>query len=122
MKPEVKKHMLLLVGNTVLLMLIYFWIPAQFEFSHMPMIYLLLGAAVTLYYVIYNRGFTGKNVTPAMLPDTMSFEEKQAFINESRERLQKSKWALTVLIPILLVFAVDIIYLFLVPILFGGAA
>ena len=120
MKPEVKKHMLMLLGNTVLLMLIYFWVPMQFEFAYMPMIYLFIGAVFALYYVIYNRGFTGKNITPEMLPDTMSIEEKQKFIDESRERMQKSKWVLTVIVPIALVFAVDMIYLFVIPMLFGG--
>ena len=55
-----------------------------------------------------------------MLPNTMTIEEKQAYLARARERMEKSKWVLTVLIPILLVFAVDMIYLFIIPMLFGG--
>ena len=51
---------------------------------------------------------------------TVPAEEKQAYLARARERMEKSKWVLTVLIPILLVFAVDMIYLFIIPMLFGG--
>ena len=112
--------MLLLLTNTTVLMVLYFWLPAKFNFFYLPMIYLGVGAALILYYVIYNRGFTAKNATPDMLPDTMTAEEKQAYLAEAKERLEKSKWVLTILIPIILVFAVDMIYLFLIPMLFGG--
>ena len=120
MKPQAKTMMLRLLANTVILMVIYFWLPSQFEFSYMPMIYLGVGAVLLLYYVIYNQGFAGKNATLDMLPDTMTLEEKQAYLARCRERMEKSKWVLTVLIPILLVFAVDMIYLFIIPMLFGG--
>lgn len=120
MKPQAKKLMLRLLVNTLILMVIYFWLPTQFEFSYLPMIYLGVAAVLLLYYVIYNRGFTGKNATLDMLPNTMTLEEKQAFLSNCKERMEKSKWVLTFLIPILLVFAVDMIYLFIIPMLFGG--
>lgn len=120
MKPQAKTLMLRLLANTVILMVIYFWLPAQFEFAYMPMIYLGIGAVLLLYYVIYNQGFAARNATLDMLPNTMTLEEKQAYLARSRERMEKSKWVLTVLIPILLVFAVDMIYLFIIPMLFGG--
>lgn len=122
MKPEAKKTLLFLLANTLILLVLYFWIPAQFHFAYMPHIYLLAGAVLALYYVIYNRGFTGRNVTPEMLPPTMSPVEKQKFIDESRERMQKSKWVLTVLIPLLIVFFVDMIILFIIPIFTEGLA
>ena len=96
-------------------MILYFWLPTQLHFAYMPHIYLAVGAVLALYYVIYNRGFTGKNVTPDMLPDSMSPVEKQRFLDESRARMEKSKWVLTVLIPIVLVFFADMIYLFIFP-------
>ena len=112
--------MLRLLVNTVILMVLYFWLPTQVEFSYMPLIYLGLGAVLLLYYVIYNQGFAGKNATLDMLPSTMTLEEKQAYLDRCRERMEKSKWVLTVLIPIILVFAVDMVYLFVIPMLFGG--
>ena len=118
--PQAKKMMLRLLANTVILMVLYLWLPTQFDIFFLPLIYLGVGAALLLYYVIYNRGFSGKNVTLDMLPNTMSLEEKQQFIEDTKARMEKSKWVLTVLIPIMLVFAVDMIYLFVIPMLFGG--
>ncbi|MBE6601046.1 MAG: hypothetical protein E7637_00865 [Ruminococcaceae bacterium] len=119
MKLDNKKVLLLLLANTVILMVLYFWFPSQFHFSYMPMIYLAVGAVLALYYVIYNRGFVGKNLSPDMLAGSMTLEEKQEFIRECKERQSKSKWVLTILVPLMLVFAVDMIYLFVLP-LFSG--
>lgn len=115
MKPESKKLMLYLLANTVLMMALYFAIPALTHFSYMPLIYLLAGAGLGIYYVIYNRGFAGKGATPDQLPDTMTLVEKQKFIDDSRERMKKSRWVLTVLLPIILTFLADMIYLFVFP-------
>ena len=122
MKPEAKKTALFLVLNTAILLFLYYWIPERFHFAYLPPIYLLAGAVLALYYVIYNRGFTGRNITPEMLPPSMSPVEKQRFIDESRERLQKSKWVLTVLVPLVLVFFVDMIVIFVVPLITGWLA
>jgi flagellar basal body-associated protein FliL len=103
--------MLLLVLNTVALMAIYFFL-AQKEFPYTHYIYIGAGVLLGFGYLLYNRGFSGKGVTPDMLPDTMSIEEKNAFIEKSAARAQKSKWVLTVLFPIIITLAVDMIYLF----------
>jgi len=121
LKPKVKKLMLWLLVNTVVLMVVYFWLPSQLEFAFIPLIYAVAGTALLLYFVIYNGGFVAKNATVDMLPDTMTAEEKEAHLARARERLEKSKWVLTVLIPIVLVFAVDMIYIYLIPMLFGGS-
>ncbi len=115
MKPETKKLMLCLLANTVLLIAFYYAVPALTKFPYMPMIYLLAGAGLGIYYVVYNRGFAGKGVTPDQLPDTMTPAEKQKFIDDSRERMQKSRWVLTVLIPILVTYMIDMFYLFVIP-------
>lgn len=119
MKPENKKTALHLLINTVLLIVLYYAIPAWTHFSYLPHIYLVAGAGLGLYYVIYNRGFTGKNVTPDQLPNTMSPVEKQKFIDDSRARMQKSRWVLTVLLPIILTVLVDMVYLFFLEGLFA---
>ena len=79
MKTESKKVMLYLLANTALLIALYYAIPALTRFSYMPQIYLMVGAVLGIYYVVYNRGFAGKGVTPDQLPDTMTLEEKQKF-------------------------------------------
>ena len=63
---------------------------------------------------IYNKGFSAKDVTPDMLPDTMSQDEKQAFIEDGKLRLRRSRWMLTLLIPIILTIACDMFYLFVI--------
>lgn len=115
MKPEAKKLMLHLLANSVILIALYYIIPALLEFPFMPHIYIIAGVVLALYYVIYNRGFVGRNATPDMLPNSMSPIEKQRFLEDSRERMKKSRWALTLIIPILLTFLADMIYLFIFP-------
>ena len=50
-----------------------------------------------------------------MLPSTMSLAEKEAFIEDSRKRLHNSRWVLTLLVPILITFMLDMLYLYLFP-------
>ena len=115
MKPEAKKLALTLLLNSVLLIALYFLIARVFPYVWL--LYLAAGAGLGFYYVIYNKGFAGKGITPDMLPDTMSLADKQAFIEDSRNRLQRSKWVLTLLLPILFTFAIDMLYLFCLPML-----
>ena len=115
MKPEAKKLSILLLVNSLILIPLYFLLAEVVEFAYTHYIYLLAVAVLGLYYVIYNRGFIGKNVTPENLPGTMSTLEKQRFIDDCAERLKKSRWALTLIIPILLTFIADIAFLFLLP-------
>ena len=117
MKPETKKLMLCLLANTVLMIALYFAIPALTRFPYMPQVYLVAGAGLGIYYVIYNKGLTGRGVTPEMLPGTMTREEKEAWIEDSRLRLRKSRWVLTLVLPIALTLAVDIVLMFLLPML-----
>ena len=75
--------------------------------------YFALTAAFSLAFVIYNRGFSRQRITPDMLPDTMTPEEKEAFAAEAKERLEKSKWMITVIVPLLLTFLIDILNMYL---------
>ena len=54
-----------------------------------------------------------------VMPDTMSQEEKQKFIDDCAARLHRSRWMITVIFPIVLAFALDMMYLFLLPMLKG---
>ncbi len=100
--------------NCVAMMIIYFVIAIRFQFGYIFHIYVILGVVLGLAYVIYNRGFSAKDITPEMLPDTMSAAEKQAFIEDGKLRMKKSRWVLTLLIPIILTIACDMFYLFVV--------
>ena len=113
--PETSKLLVYLLLNSAILICLYFFISEKLQFPYISYIYLAVGAVLGLYYVIYNRGFVAKNATVDMLPDTMTTLEKQKFLDDGKERLHKSRWMLTVLVPIILTFMADIIYLFLIP-------
>ena len=116
MKPENQWLAILLVGNSILFSVAYFALAPYFPIY---IVYLAVGAVLTLIFVIYNRGFVGKNLKPEHLPDTMSHEEKQKFIGDCAARLHKSRWMITVIFPIVLAFCLDMMYLFLLPMLEG---
>ena len=121
MKNDKSKLMITLLLNTVILLTLYFFLSEKLQFPYVAHIYFAAGAILALYYVIYNRGFVGKGATPDMLPDTMSMAEKEAFLTDCKERQKKSRWVLVILFPIILTFIADISYLFLLPMLTGGA-
>ena len=116
MKPENTWLLLLLVGNSILFSVAYFALATIFPIY---IVYLAVGVILTLIFVIYNRGFVGKNLKPHQLPDTMTREEKQAFIDDCATRLHKSRWMITLIFPIALAFCLDMMYLFLLPMLEG---
>jgi len=106
--------MLLLLINSILFPTVYF-LSASRGFDMILVVYTALAAVIAIAYFFYNRGFSGKGVTPEMLPDTMTEEEKNAFIEDSKRRMTRSRWVLTVLFPLILAIALDMIYLFLIP-------
>ena len=73
-------------------------------------------AAFLLIFVIYNRAFTRRNLTVAMLPREWSKEQKEGYIADGKNRLERSKWMVSVIIPILVPIALDALYLFTLPI------
>ena len=89
------------------------------SFPYLHYVYLLAGGALGIYYVIYNRGFIGKNLTPDALPADMTVAEKKRFIEDCTTRMKKSRWMLTVILPILLTIAIDVILLLFIPTLEG---
>ena len=116
MKPENKWLALFLLGNSILFSVAYFALATIFPIY---IVYLAVGAVMTLVFVIYNRGFVGKDLKPEQMSDTMSLEEKQKFIDDCAARLHRSRWMITVIFPIILAFCLDMMYLFLLPMLEG---
>jgi hypothetical protein len=109
-----------LLINSVALIAIYFLLTVHYKLIFIPFVYLGAGAVLGLAYVIYNRGFVGRNATPDMLPDDMPLEKKKAFLEDCRVRLHKSRWMLTVILPIAFAIGADLMYLFLWPMLQGA--
>ncbi len=112
--PKSVRRMLILIANTIGFTALYYVLP-MLGFFYMPHIYLTAGGALALWYIIYNRGFNTKGKTPDMLSDTLSLEERKELIRVGRERFEKTRWVLLILLPLLLVFLIDMIYLFMIP-------
>ena len=106
------KLALIVVVNTILIFGFYRLMLNFYYFELVMGVYLALTAVATFSYVIYNRGFTRRNITPEMLPDEWTEEQKTAYIADGVERMQKSKWMLTIIFPLVLTFMFDCIELF----------
>ncbi len=120
--PEKKKSMrllLVLVLNTVLFFALYklllFYADGTDEtfYSFVVMLlYAFLLVGFVLAYFIYNRFLYRKGLTVEDLPDTMTLAEKEEFIADGNRRLEKSKWMMTIIFPLVFTFLMDAIDLF----------
>ena len=86
---------------------------------HILIIYSVLATVSTLTYVIYNRGFSRRGLTPEMLPDTMSEEEKQEFIADGEQRLRRSRPLLMVVLAFAFTCVAELVELIALPFLLG---
>ncbi|MBQ1255475.1 MAG: hypothetical protein IIX91_06775 [Clostridia bacterium] len=109
LSPEKKKLFWQMLFNCAAFTVIYFLIARIFPY--IGYVYVAIAAIFGLVYVIYNRGFSGKGVTPEMLPDTMSLSQKEAFIEDAKLRLRKSNWMLTIIFPTIFTIGCDMFYL-----------
>ena len=120
-KPKrTRRYVILLIVNSVLFFALYktliFYAERTDEtfYSFVVMIlYMALLLGFLTAYFIYNRFLYRKNLTPDQLPDTMSPEEKEAFIADGRERLEKSRWMMLIIFPLVLTFLFDAVDLFI---------
>ena len=120
-KPKrTRRYAILLIVNSVLFFALYktliFYAERTDEtfYSFVVMIlYMALLLGFLTAYFIYNRFLYRKNLTPDQLPDTMSPEEKEAFIADGRERLEKSRWMMLIIFPLVLTFLFDAVDLFI---------
>ena len=74
--------------------------------------YMLVFGGFLIAYIAYNRAFTRKEITVDMLPDDWSEQKKQDYINDGKMRMEKSRWMLSVIIPFLVTFMAEALYLF----------
>ena len=109
-----KKYMILLIVNTVVLVSLYMYLVRQPYFMVALWAYLALTVGFSVAYIIYNRAFSRKGVTPEMLPDTMTAEEKAEWIADGERRIERSKWMLTVIFPLVMTFFLDTFVLYVI--------
>ena len=114
--PATDKKALLrmLLIHAVLIIGLYF-LAAGVGIPYISLLYVLVAAGLAVGYLIYNRGFAYRGVREEDLSDKLSQEEKRALLFEVRERDRKSKWVLTLLLPIVVAVLLDLLYLYLLP-------
>lgn len=101
--------LLLLVFNTAVIFGFYRYMLTTRYFLPVLVIYMAALALLLIAYIIYNRGFSRSGVTVDMLPDSMTNEEKVAFVEDALCRKKKSKWMLTLIFPFVFTFGFDAI-------------
>ena len=114
------RRMLILILNTVLFFALYRVLLYYAELTDetfyafcVMVLYMALLVGFVLAYLIYNRFLYRKGLTAEDLPDTMSFEEKQSFIEDGKARLEKSKWMMLIILPLVITFFIDTVDLFI---------
>lgn len=116
MSPEAKKQFTIILVMSVILLVLYYGIMAAFPYESVTtsvmLAYMICFGVILVSYIAYNRGFVNKDVTVDMLPEDWSDEKKQAFVEGNRRRAEKSRWMLAIIIPFVVVFMVEALYLF----------
>ena len=129
--PETKKRAMLMTANTVFFTFVYFAainskvivLPTSvfgFPLFLAPIVTVFYWVALAAFFVVffvYNRAFSRKGITVEMLPDSWSAEQKNEFVEDAKQRLEKSKWMLAVIIPLFVPIMLDALYLFTLPII-----
>lgn len=120
------RYLVLLVVNTVLFFTVYRVLISYGELTDKTflaflsmVVYLTLLLGFTIAYLVYNRFFYRHGLTKEQLSDEWSDEEKEAFLADAAARVQKSKWMLTIIIPLLFTFLIDSLQLFIFEPVFG---
>ena len=107
---------LLMLGIFVVLALIYYILLAMHVFWATPVLYTL---AATLFIVFFfvNGGFSREPVSREILSNTWSEEKKDAFIEDDIKRKAIGRKIMIIMTPVLLLVLVDMVILFLLPLL-----
>lgn len=112
-----KKRLWITLVNTIVIFALYYiliaLIHSVFWIKVLMAAYVLIPAVLLIIYFVYNQGFVYKGVTPEMLPDTLSIEQKNAVLARAEARRQSSLWLLTFLIPFLVTLICEACILFI---------
>jgi len=127
LSPRAKRNLILVLVNTVVFFAVYRTLIYYGELTDDTfgafLAMILYGALLlgfVLAYLIYNRFLYRRGITVDMLPDSMTREEKEAFVADGEARLEKSRWMMTVILPLVITFLLDALQLFIIEPFFGG--
>lgn len=82
-----------------------------------PVAFWIAFAGFLAVFLIYNKAFTRRNITADMLPRDWSAEQKESYIFDGKRRIEKSKWMLYIIIPLLVPIALEALYIFTLPLI-----
>ncbi len=114
--PESKKKIALIVLVNFIVFFALYLVGVRINAYVTFIIYTVLFGVTVIGYIIYNRGFTRKNVTLDMLPEEWPPEKKTEFIEDGKRRIEKSKWVLTIMLPMVAIYAYELIDIYVMPI------
>ena len=112
LSPATLKRLWVSVALSMILLFIYYGCVAMGYVTVVMIAYSVAFTAILVTYLAYNRGFVNKDVTVDMLPADWSEEKKQAFVEGNRARVEKSRWMVMLIIPFVVVFMCEALYLF----------
>lgn len=107
---------LLMLGIFAVLALVYYILLAMHVFWATPVLY-TLAATLFLVFFFVNGGFSREPVSREILSDTWSEEKKDAFIEDDIKRKAIGRKIMIIMTPVLLLVLVDMVILFLLPLL-----
>ncbi|MCR4683362.1 MAG: hypothetical protein K5647_08540 [Clostridiales bacterium] len=110
---DTARKLLTLLVACVLSSAVYFW-AASVETLWKPAIigFLVSASVIFIVYFAVNRGMTELNITPDMISDTLTPDEKTALIEHAKERKKKTQWMLYIFIALITPVMIDLMRLF----------
>ena len=109
---EAKRRLVIILILTTVLLVLYYGGMAIGLVREVMIVYFVAFGVLLVGYLAYNRGFVNKDVTEGDLPADWPAEKKRAFVEGNRRRAERSRWMLTLIIPFVLVFMAEALYLF----------
>ena len=107
-------YLIALIGNFVVFFLLYA-VGVNLNALVTFIIYGLVTAGFVFSYLIYNRGLSRLRVTPDMCPPEWPEDKKLEFVADGKRRLERSKWMLTVIIPLIAIYGYEVVDQFVIP-------
>lgn len=113
------KLALILLGGCLLSSVLYFLLAGYRICLYVLFAYIIADCGMIIGYFIYNRGFVDKDATLDNLPDTMTLEEKQEYIDSIALRKKKSRWMPVMVVIISVPLMLDTLNIFVIEGLLG---
>lgn len=105
---------LVMLGIFAVLTAVYYILLSRFVFWVTPVLY-TAAAVLFLTFFFVNRGFSREPVSADVLPENWPEERKQKFVEDDIDRKAFARKIMVVMVPVLLLVAVDILILTVLP-------